>query len=330
MRGRRRRRRDLIAFALIGAVAVVGSLAGLASMLNRHAAVALAFHPSAASAPQPANYDHFDFSMLWLAVHHQPNLPIRPQAAYLVDVDSRAVLWMKDPETSRAPASLTKVMTAMVAVDDAGSLDRVVTVTPQATQIEPSLMGVSAGEKLTVRELLYGLFLNSGNDAAEALAQGIVPRDRFIRQMNQKAKSIGLTSTHFVNPSGLDAPGHGMSAHDIAHLAAYLDKYYPDVAAIAATKQITIPASNTHKAFALTNIDRLLWSYPGITGLKTGFTDNAGGCWLATATRNGRHLIAVVLDDTHRSAGDATVLLDYGFSVQPRLDFPVGWFSSPD
>jgi D-alanyl-D-alanine carboxypeptidase (penicillin-binding protein 5/6) len=290
----------------------------------------LDFHPSAASAPQPANYDHFDFSMLWLAVHHQPNLPIRPQAAYLVDVDARTVLWMKDPETSRAPASLTKVMTAMVAVDDAGSLDRVVTVTPQATQVEPSLMGVTAGEKLTVRELLYGLFLNSGNDAAEALAQGIVPRDRFIRQMNQKAKSIGLTSTHYVNPSGLDAPGHGMSAHDIAHLAAYLDKYYPEVAAIAATKQITIPANDTHKSFALTNIDRLLWSYPGITGLKTGFTDNAGGCWLATATRNGRHLIAVVLDDTHRSAGDAAILLDYGFSVRPTLDFPVGWFSSPD
>jgi len=329
MRGRRRRRRDLIAFALIGAVVVAGSLAGLVSLLNRHSAVGLALRPSAAAAPQPAAFDHFDFSMLWLAVHHQPNLSIPAQAAYLVDVDARSVLWMKDPDTSRAPASLTKLMTAIVAVDDAGSLDKVVTVPKEATQVEPSLMGLTAGERLTVRELLYGLFLISGNDAAEALAQGIVPRDRFIRQMNQKAKSIGLTNTHYVDPSGLDAPGHGMSAHDIAHLAAYLDKYYPAIAAIAATKDITLPAADTHKAFPMQNINRMLWTYPGVTGLKTGLTDNAGGCWLATATRNGRHLIAVVLNDRGRSWVDAAALLDYGFSVNPTLDFSIGWFSSP-
>jgi D-alanyl-D-alanine carboxypeptidase (penicillin-binding protein 5/6) len=220
-------------------------------------------------------------------------------------------------------------MTAMVAVDDAGSLDKVVTIDPAATHIEPSLMGITAGERLTVRELLYGLFLDSGNDAAEALASDIVPRDRFIRQMNQKARSIGLTDTHYVNPSGLDAPGHGMSAHDIAHLAAYLDKYYPALAAIAATRDITIAATDTHKAFPMQNLNRMLWTYPGVTGLKTGLTGNAGGCWLATATRNGRHLIAVVLNDTGRSAQDAATLLDYGFSVRPTLDFPLGWFSSP-
>lgn len=267
--------------------------------------------------------------MLWLAIKKEPSLPIHGQAAYLVDVDSKTVLWAKDPDTSRAPASLTKLMTAIVAVDDAGSLDRVVTVDPGATQIEPSLMGLTAGEQLTVRDLLYGLFLDSGNDAAEALARGLVPRDRFIRQMNQKAKSIGLTNTHYVNPSGLDAPGHGMSAHDIVHLAAYLDKYYPQLAQIAATRDITIPATATHKAFPMENLNRMLWSYPGITGLKTGLTDNAGGCWLATATRGGRHLIAVVLNATGHSADDAAVLLDYGFSVRPSLDFPLGWFSSP-
>ena len=310
-------------------IVVTGSLVGAVSMFGRHSQVAFAFHPTSARAPQPANFDHFDFSMLWLAVHQQPSLPIRAEAAYLVDVDARSVLWMKDPDTSRAPASLTKVMTAMVAVDDAGSLDKVVTIVPQATDIVPTVMGLSAGERLTVRELLYGLFLISANDAAEALAGGIVPRDRFIRQMNQKAKSIGLTNTHYADPTGLDAPGHGMSAHDIAHLAAYLDKYYPDVAAIASTKDITLPATNTHQSFTLRNINRMLWTYPGVGGLKTGFTDDAGGCWLATATRNGRHLIAVVLNDTGRSANDAAVLLDYGFSVRPTLDFPIGWFSSP-
>jgi D-alanyl-D-alanine carboxypeptidase (penicillin-binding protein 5/6) len=231
------------------------------------------------------------------------------------------VLWQRDPESSRAPASLTKLITAMVAVDDAGSLDRVIEVTPEATKVIPSLMGLTAGEKLTLREILYGLFLDSGNDAAEALATGIVPRDRFIRQMNQKARSIGLTASHFVTPSGLDAPGHGMSAHDLAHTAAYFDAYYPQLAAIAATKDIVIAATATHKAFYPHNLNRLLWSYPGATGLKTGLTDNAGGCMLATATRAGRHLIAVVLNATGYSTNDAAILLNYGFSVQPARSF---------
>jgi len=279
------------------------------------------FNLQSASAPAPRSYDHFDFSGYWLATHGQPDLPIRGQAIYLVDVDARQVLWQRDPDTSRAPASLTKLITAMVAVDDAGSLDHVVTVSSEATHVVPSVMGVTAGEQLTVRELLYGLFLDSGNDAAEALASGVVPRDRFIRQMNQKAKTIGLTASHFVNPSGLDAPGHGMSAHDLAHAAAYLDAYYPDVATIAATRSIAIAATATHKAFYPQNLNRLIGTYPGATGLKTGLTDNAGGCMLATATRDGRHLIAVVLNDTGRSTEDATVLLNYGFSVHPTRAF---------
>jgi serine-type D-Ala-D-Ala carboxypeptidase (penicillin-binding protein 5/6) len=276
------------------------------------------FSLQSAHAPAAKQFDHFAFSNYWLATHGQPSLPLHGQAIYLVDLDTRQVLWQRDAESSRAPASLTKLVTAMVAVDDAGSLDHVVEVRPEATQVVPSVMGLTAGEKLTVRELLYGLLLDSGNDAAEALATGLVPRDRFIRQMNQKAKSIGLAASHFVTPSGLDAPGHAMSAHDLAHAAAYLDTYYPDLAAIAATRDITIPATSTHKAFHPHNMNRLLWTYPGATGLKTGLTDSAGGCMLATATRDGRHLIAVVLNATLHSTGDAAVLLDYGFSVHPQ------------
>jgi D-alanyl-D-alanine carboxypeptidase len=286
---------------------------------NRPTLFVAKFDTRAAAAPAPADFDHFNFSNLWLATNPQPNLPIHGQAAYLVDLDSRLVLWQRDPETSRAPASLTKLITAMVAIDDSTSLDQVVTVTKAATQITPSVMGLSAGERLTVRQILDGLFLDSGNDAAEALAQGIVPRDRFIRQMNQKAASIGLTASHFVNPSGLDAAGHGMSAHDLVHVAAYLDKYYPELAAIADTKDIVIPASGTHKAFYPHNLNVMLWNYSGATGLKTGLTDNAGGCMLTTATRGGRHLIVVVLNATGVSAADATVLLNYGFSVHPKL-----------
>jgi D-alanyl-D-alanine carboxypeptidase len=286
---------------------------------NGHAPIK--FTLERASAPAAKSFDHFNFSNYWLATHPQPDLPIHGQAVYLVDLDTGMVMWQRDPETTRAPASLTKLMTAMVAVDDAGSLDRVVEVTTAATQIEPSVMGLSPGEHLTVRQLLDGLFLDSGNDAAEALAQGIVPRDRFIRQMNQKAKSIGLTGSNFVNPSGLDAPGHGMTAHDLAHVAAYVDTYYPELAAIAATKDVSIPATAQHKAFYPHNLNGMLWSYPGATGLKTGLTGNAGGCMLATATRDGRHLIVVVLNATLHSTADATLLLNYGFSVRTDGSF---------
>ena len=270
-----------------------------------------------ANAQAPAaTIDPFTFSNFWLATHPQPDLPIHGQAAYLVDLDTRMVMWARDPETMRAPASLTKLITAMVAVDDAGSLDRVIVVTQESTQITPSVMGLSPGEKVTLRQLMAGLFLDSGNDAAEAIAQGIVPRDKFIRQMNQKAGAIGLTASHFSNPTGLDAPGHVMSAHDIAHVAAYLGKYYPELAAIAAAKDIVIPATADHKAFYPHNLNRLIGTYPGATGLKTGLTDNAGGCMLATATRDGRHLVAVVLNATLHSTDDAAILLNYGFSVR--------------
>lgn len=325
MRGRRRRGRDRFVVAATITLLVAGGVTSGFVLANRSAAVILTaqhtgIDPSKHAAPAPpANFDHFDFSSLWLAVNRQPSLPIHGQAAYLVDLDTRQVMWARDPETARAPASLTKLITAMVAVDDAGSLDRTVVVAKEAVQVVPSVMGLSPGENLTVRDLLDGLFLDSGNDAAEALARGIVPRDRFLRQMNQKAKSIGLTASHFVNPSGLDAPGHGMSAHDLAHAAAYLDQYYPALADIAATRDVRISATGQHKAFYPHNLNQLIYTYPGATGLKTGLTDNAGGCIVATATRNGRHLIAVVLNATHHSADDAAVLLDYGFSTQPRL-----------
>src|SRR5260370_8236650 len=127
--------------------------------------------------------------------------------------------------------------------------------------------------------------------------------------MNQKAKSIGLVGSHFVNPSGLDAPGHGMTAHDLVHTAAYLDRYYPQLAAIAATRDIAIAATAEHKAFYPHNLNLLLFNYPGATGLKTGLTGNAGGCMLGTPTRDGRHLVVVVLNAPLHSPPAAELLL---------------------
>ena len=326
MRARQRSHRQRL--TLFVSLAVIVAAVVTTVYVARTRTIAFNFQLQSASAPNAKAFDHFDFSYYWLATHGQPNLPIHGQAAFLVDLDARQVLWQRDADTARAPASLTKMITAMVAVDDAGSLTRMVEVTRQATNVVPSVMGLTPGENVSVRDLLYGLFLDSGNDAAEALASGIVPRDRFIRQMNQKAKTIGLTASHFVTPSGLDAPGHGMSAHDLAHTAAYLDMYYPQLAAIAATRDVAIPATATHKAFYPHNLNPLLWSFPGATGLKTGLTDNAGGCIVATAARGSRHLIAVVLNATLHSAADATALLNYGFSVHPTQAFGP-WAATP-
>src|SRR5437588_11201878 len=142
-RARRRSRRERLTFFV--SLGVIAAAVATTVYVARTRTPSFDFSLQSAKAPAAKSFDHFDFSNYWLATHGQPNLAIHGQAAYLVDVDARVVLWQRDPETSRAPASLTKLMTAMVAADDAGSLDRVVTVPKAATQIVPSLMGVSAG-----------------------------------------------------------------------------------------------------------------------------------------------------------------------------------------
>ena len=242
-----------------------------------------------------------------------PDLAFSAQAGILVDLDAKRVLWAKDAGSRRAPASLAKMMTAMVAVDLAG-LDRQLIVPQEATGVVPNLMGLEPGDVVTVREVLYGLFLDSGNDAAETLGQAIVPRARFVAEMNSRARAWGLTGTSFSNPSGLDEEGLATTPYDLAVIAGHLESRYPAVMEIAGTRSQTIPATSAHHAYAPYNLNKLLWTYPGATGLKTGLTDDAGGCVVATATRGGRHLIAVVMHSDVFFT-DAARLLDYGFST---------------
>ena len=241
-----------------------------------------------------------------------PDLGLAAEAAILVDLDARRVLWAKDAGSRRAPASLAKMMTAMVAVDLAG-LDRRLTVPEEATGVVPNLMGLEPGDQVTVREVLYGLFLDSGNDAAETLGQAILPRARFIAEMNARARAWGLRDTAFSNPSGLDDAGLTTTPYDLAVIAGHLESGYPALMEIAGTRSQSIPATSAHHAYAPYSLNKLLWTYPGATGLKTGFTDDAGGCVVATATRGGRHLIAVVMHSDVFFT-DAARLLDYGFS----------------
>jgi D-alanyl-D-alanine carboxypeptidase (penicillin-binding protein 5/6) len=244
-----------------------------------------------------------------------PAVPaIKARAAIVLDLDTSTTLYQLDPHGRHAPASLTKVVTALVALDHL-RLDQLVTVPASINQLpwDSTRMGLRVGEQVTVRELMDGLFLNSGNDAAITLSEAAMSRAAFVAAMNAKAAALGMADTHFVNPIGLDDPGHYSSAADLAKAAIELESRFPAVAAMAATPSLTLPATALHHAYNLYNLNQLIRTYPGATGLKTGWTGRAGGCLIATATRNGRHLLVVVLGSP-RIFDEAAALLDFGFA----------------
>ena len=251
-------------------------------------------------------------SASWLRTHPSAEVPaIKGRAAIVVDLTAGQILYQQAQTTRYPDASLTKMVTAMVAVDLA-PLDTVISVPDAATQVEPNHMGISTGERLTLRELLEGMLLDSGNDAAEAIAMGIVDRSTFIGFMNQKAAQLHLRQTSFTNPTGLDDTDHYSSAYDLAVVGATLLADYPDLRTIVGSKEVSIYATPQHKAFDPINIDRLLWTYPGAIGIKPGYTGAAGYCLAAAATRNGRTILVVVLGSTQHFT-DAATLLDFGF-----------------
>jgi serine-type D-Ala-D-Ala carboxypeptidase (penicillin-binding protein 5/6) len=299
---------------------VAAALSGVHPTSTQAAATASAVARAAASVSGAGT----PIATSWLGAHPEADLDVHGRADILVDVDARQVLWQRAPHTPRAPASLTKLVTAMVAADLV-PLDRNVKVTAATDvdavrKVEPTstVMGLSAGETLTVRELLYGLFLRSGNDAAETLGAGIVARDRFVQLMNQKAASLHMVDSHFTTPVGLDDAGMHTSPYDLAVAASTITTRYPALLEISGTPSMRLGETATHKAFDMTNYNKLVlpgnpYAYQGATGMKTAFTDDAGPCMVATATRGGRHLVAVVMNSDNFFA-DATKLLDYGFA----------------
>ena len=249
---------------------------------------------------------------------------IDAQEVALVNLDTGRFLWQSNAHAAWAPASLTKIFTAMVAVDLMG-MNATVTVPASIQQLpgDSTFMGLTPGERLTVRELLYGVFLSSGNDAAETLAAGVTSRSRFLADMNAKAARLGLRTSHFTNPTGLSEPGLYSSAYDLALAATYLESHYPGLVSIAATTSVTIPATATHEAFTLENINKLLHTYPGTYGLKTGWTEVALGCLITTSSRGGHRLLAVLLGAPNGTAyAQMPKVLDYGFEVLDVLPRP--------
>lgn len=235
-----------------------------------------------------------------------PARGVSARRAVLLDAATGRVLYEKDGYSQGLIASTTKIMTALVVCEQCNVLDRV-KIPKEAVGIEGSSLYLQAGEVLTVQELLYGLMLHSGNDAAVALAiycGGTV--EGFVEMMNDKAHVLGLKSTHFANPNGLDSPGHYSTAYDLAILTAYAMEN-PIFRQTVSTKTITIGSRS------LRNHNKLLWLVEGADGVKTGFTRAAGRILVSSATREGRRLVAVTMDDPN-DWDDHTRLLSDGFA----------------
>ena len=249
-------------------------------------------------------------------VSNVPPPSIRGKSAVVIESSCDALLFAFNGDRRLPPASLTKIATALVAAERADLADIVdvkVNSALMAASTGSTVMGLEPGMRLSMRDLLYGLLLPSGNDAAIAIAQevaGSVPA--FVELMNQNVASMGLQNTHFTNPHGLDEIGLYTSARDIAELGrALLDR--PELAAIVRAKQYQ-PAWNGPQVWTG---NELLDQYPGAVGVKIGYTDKAGQTIVGAATRDGRLLIVSVLSSWDRYA-DATALLDWAFTnTQP-------------
>lgn len=216
-------------------------------------------------------------------------------SAFVFDTDSGRVFYSKNADAKRAMASTTKIATAITVIDNCQDLDAEVKIDKRAVGIEGTSIYLREGEVLTVRELLYGLMLRSGNDAAVALAiytAGSV--DEFATLMNKTAEKAGAENTNFANPHGLDNENHYTTARDLAKITAYALNN-EDFAQIVSTKNIKIPSKEEGYRF-LSNKNRLLSSLEGCIGVKTGYTSKAGRCLVSAAERDGLRVVCVVLN----------------------------------
>lgn len=243
----------------------------------------------------------------------------------LQDLETGDIIAAKDPHARQRPASLIKTLLALVVVTELPPR-KVITPTKEDAEQECTCVGVAAGGQYTVDDLLHGLLMHSGNDVAHALATALGGVETTITKMNALAARIGATDTRAATPSGLDGPGMSTSAYDMSVIFHYAMKQ-PEFAKVVKTKNFEIPASGGKPAIPVYNDNKLLSSYPGFLGGKTGFTDDARHTYLGGALQNG-HRVAVVLlraeQRPTRVSEQAAKLLDYGMALREDKAESVG------
>jgi len=228
-----------------------------------------------------------------------------------MDVTTGDVLFGKQADTRRPPASTTKIMTAILGLE-LGRPDEVVTVSQKAAAVGESTLHLDPGEKINLYELITGALVRSGNDACVAIAEHISgSEEQFVKLMNKKALALGAQNTNFVNTNGLPRKEHYSTAKDLALMARH-GLQIPQFASITRQKETEIHFIEPDVFMDVRNTNKLLWNYPYANGVKTGTTTAAGKCLVASATKDGRQLLAVVLNAPDRF-GDAQKLLEWGF-----------------
>ena len=266
-----------------------------------------------------------------VAAPDTPPLPndVSAEAWLVADLDSGAVIATKDPHGRHRPASIIKVLVAMASIN-ALNLNKSVVGTKDDAAAEGTKVGVDDGGTYTVNQLLHGLLMHSGNDAAHALAMQLGGMQQALEKINVLAAKLGGRDTRVATPSGLDGPGMSTSAYDIGLFYRYAWQS-PTFADIVATRTFDFPGHGDHPGYELENDNQLLYKYPGALGGKTGYTDDAGQTFVGAASHNGRRLMAVLLRGTRQPIApweQAAHLLDYGFSTPQGTQ--VGTLIEPD
>jgi D-alanyl-D-alanine carboxypeptidase len=304
----------MIALALVALAAAMAAAFAVAG-LGRHEAKAQHARPlspprSTRAVAQPQTQRKP--APLLTPAFRRHRLPIRAQAAIVVDARTGNAIWAKRAHARRRIASTTKIMTAVLALERL-RLGQLVLVSPLVPRAAPIREGLRAGERVRAWKLLYGLMLYSGNDDALALAIGAAgSRPAFVKLMNAKARALGLRDSHFRSPSGVIDRDNYSSAWDMAALTrvALRNERFDR---LVRTKIIHVPWSAPTYSKVYVNNNLMLRSYPGANGVKTGYTHKSGPCLVVSATRHGHTLIAVLLDDPNMYV-DGTRLLNFGFS----------------
>lgn len=240
---------------------------------------------------------------------------ITAQAYLFVDMQKGQILYEKNSYQKLPIASLVKIMTVIIALESR-NLDDVLSVSERAANMESDKMFLLGGEKLTVKELLQGIFLVSANDAAEVLAENSTGRrEEFINLMNSKAKMLGMNDTNFINPTGLEEENKKQlsTAYDVALMARFAIHKWPELLTISSKPHIYIERNGNHQDYDLYSGINLLTTYPGVMGFKTGYTPESGLTLVTFAKKEDKKVLGVLLNSTSRR-DDAKILLDYSFN----------------